>query len=207
MFFGGQLPSIPIRISTARSYLGAVQFKKKRDLLGKVRYSDFVLCVSRRFDLPQAEVEDTILHEMIHLYIYVNGIEDTSAHGVVFRKMLADLNERSGRHITISHRSSEVTMATDVRVKPHLICVTTLASGERCVTVCARTRIFHIYHALRQSQMVKDMQWFYTTNPFFNRYPNSLSAKLYKISAQELEENLVKAVPLECDGKRMTRKS
>ena len=193
-------------MSTARRYLGAVQFKKKRGLFGKVRYYDFILRISMCFDLSEAEVEDTILHEMIHLYIYSNNIKDTSAHGVVFRKMLSELNECHGRHITISHRSSEAIKATDVRVKPHIVCITTLSSGERCVTVCARTRIFDIFRMLKLSPNIKEMQWFYSTNPYFDRFPNSLTAKLYRVSTQELDENIAHAVPLVCDGKKMTRK-
>ena len=47
---------------------------------------------------------------------------------------------------------------------------------------------------------------FYTTDPFFNRYPNSLTPKVYKIADKDLDKHIKSAIPLECDGRRMLRK-
>lgn len=204
--FDGQLPTIPIRMSTARNYIGSVRYQVKRNLTGQIVYSDFVLRISTRFDLSEAEVEDTILHEMIHLYVYSNGIQDTAPHGEVFRRMMDELNMRFHRHITVAHRFNEETTNTDMHIKPHVLCVTRLENGKCCVTVCARTRIFDIYRTLSLSPLVREMRWYYSVDPFFNRFPNSLTVKLYRITVEELKEHLKTAVPLECDGRRMLRK-
>ena len=204
--FEGSLPQIPIRMSNARNYLGAVQYKVKRNLVGSLEYSNLVLRISMRFDLPKKEVEDTILHEMIHLYIYVNGIKDSSAHGEVFRLMMNEINTKFGRNISIRHHRTDKVSNTDRKEKPHVVCVTRLNDGKRFVTVCARTRVIDIYNVFNRSPQVSEMQWFYTTDPFFNRYPNSLTPKVYKIADKDLDKHIKSAIPLECDGRRMLRK-
>ena len=107
LMFDNALPPVPVALSKASSYVGLCTFKTRRHLFGKVEHYDFRLRFSTRLDLPEAEVEDTIIHEMIHYYIRLNRIKDTSAHGKVFRQMMNELNSRFGRHITISHRTTK----------------------------------------------------------------------------------------------------
>ena len=74
MCFGGALPRIPIKLSKARGFVGRLQYRVKRDWRRRVvGREDFVLRISTRFDLPEAEVEDTLIHEMIHLWIAWKG--------------------------------------------------------------------------------------------------------------------------------------
>ncbi len=44
------------------------------------------------------------------------------------------------------------------------------------------------------------------SHSFFNRYPNSVSPKIYKVSEDELAEHLKTAHPLECDGQKIRMK-
>lgn len=106
--FGGSLPAIPLALSNAKGFLGVCRFKKRRKLFGKWELYDFSIRISTRFDLPQDVIEDTLLHEMIHCYIGLNGLADTSAHGKVFRRMMKEINAKYGRHIRISHRLSQM---------------------------------------------------------------------------------------------------
>lgn len=112
LVFGGKLPKPPIKLSKAKTYLGQCAFKRRRNWLGKTRFEDFRLRFSTRYDLSAEEVEDIILHEMIHYYIGVSQLKDTSAHGKIFRQMMADINRTHNRHITISHRSSSLKLLT-----------------------------------------------------------------------------------------------
>lgn len=200
MCFGGKLPMLPVRMSTAKTFLGAVRFKKKKDFWGRLVYYDFELVISVKYDLPEREVEDTIIHEMIHFYIYYNKLKDTSTHGTIFRKMMNEINARYGRHITISHKNDAAQTATDVQKKVRVICVTELQNGERGVTICARTRVFEINRNIPKYYKIKSMTWYVSMNPFFGRYPNSITPKIYKISATELDSALVGAVKMKFDG-------
>ena len=50
------------------------------------------------------------------------------------------------------------------------------------------------------------MTWYYTENPFFNKFPNSSKARLLKVNRMELIDNLAGAIELECDGRTLRQK-
>ena len=63
-----------ILITGARGFVGRLQYRTVRDWRGRVvRSEDFVLRISRHFDLPEEEVEDTLIHEMIHMFDFHFG--------------------------------------------------------------------------------------------------------------------------------------
>jgi hypothetical protein len=111
-YFGGQLPTLPIKLSHAKGFLGKVTFVKRRQwLFGPYRNENFVLRINVRIDLPEELVQDTILHEMIHYYIAVNQWKDTSAHGRLFRAEMARINAAGNRHIRISYKPTPEELA------------------------------------------------------------------------------------------------
>lgn len=118
-FFNGSLPPIPIKLSNARNFLGKVTFVKHRKwLFGDWTYSNFTLRINTRYDLPEELIQDTILHEMIHYYIAVNHLRDTSTHGQLFRREMKRINEQGNRHITISYRLNQLSQLKDSSQNP-----------------------------------------------------------------------------------------
>ena len=199
-YFGGQLPTVPVRLTSARTYLGQLGFKRRRTLLGGTKNYDFVLRISIRTDLPEQEVEDTLLHEMIHLYIASKQLKDTSAHGRLFRQLMADINRRYGRHIIISHRRTAAEQAQDTQRRLHLLCVSTFDTGERGITIAAKSRVFYLWNALSIFPHVTETRWYATYDPYFNRYPRALTPKIYRISADDLTGHLKNACPVQRQG-------
>ncbi len=198
--FGGQLPPIKVRISNAKSFLGQLRYKTQRQWGGASTHYDYEMTISTCYDVEQRELEDTIIHEMIHYYILINGIEDESSHGPVFRRIMNEINARYGRSVRLSQRRGAMQMKAGNRKRLSVLCVSTLPDGRRGVTVCARTRIFHIYDLLPRYYGVKQMEWYLSDDAFFNRFPNSLTPKIYIVSFDELAEHLKTAHALECDG-------
>ena len=96
--FDGKLPMPRIRIGHAKNYLGQLRYKVKKDKDGKRTYYDFSLNFSKLYEMDQQKLEDVVIHEMIHYYIHYHQIQDTSAHGAVFRKMMNDINTRFQRN-------------------------------------------------------------------------------------------------------------
>lgn len=198
--FEARLPAVPIVLSKARSFLGKMEYKSMKGFFGR-RYScyDYRLKISTSFDLPETEWEDVIIHEMIHYYIAICGIRDSSAHGPRFRQMMDGINARHGRHITISHRLSsrpDTGIADCGKIRKHHVCVTTFKDGNMGITVCAATRISEISRLLPVYYSIDRMEWYESMNPFFNRYPRSRTPRIYKITASELSGQLEDALPL-----------
>lgn len=209
--FGGKLPMPRICLSRARTFLGACTFKTKRGLMGKKTRYGFAIRISTMFDMSEAEFEDTLIHEMIHYYIGVNQIEDTSAHGEKFRSMMADINSRFGRHINISHRdegnsanASAVKSAVQRR-QYHVIAVASLADGRTGFKVLPRVApsILKFYNGLLSSGMVKAVSLFMSDSPFFYSYPNSSSLRVHIMERDAVMQHLEGAMDIFCDGKTL----
>ena len=198
--FDGKLPLPRIRIGHAKGYLGQLRYKVKKDKSGKATYSDFSLNFTQRYEMDQEKLEDVVIHEMIHYYIHYNNIQDTSAHGVVFRKMMDDINIRFKRNITISDRSGLPVSDESQQIKMHLVCVATLKSGDTGVAVCARTRAFEIYDELPRRYDILKFSWYFTSDQYVNRFKRTNTAKLYRADKEEVRQHLATAAELERVG-------
>ena len=191
MCFDGALPRIPIKLSRARTFVGRLIYRPVRDWRGRVvRREDFVLRISTYFDLPEAEIEDTLIHEMIHYWIAWKGIKDTSSHGKEFRRIMKEINALHGRHLTISHKSTPEEQDRDTRVRDHYFCVSQLADGRTALTVAAQPCIAHIRRAFRWSPTVRSQTWYHSRDPWFNRYPHCRSPKIFPVDPAVLQPHL-----------------
>lgn len=196
LMFQGKLKPLPVRLSRARSFLGQIAYKRRRTLFGKWKYESFEFRISILIDMPEELLEDTILHEMIHYYILSNQIDDTSAHGKVFRTMMNDINQRYGRHITISHRRTDQEKASDTQRRRHIVCAVRFTDDTYGLAVPADTRLFQFWDAIMITPRIAEYKWYLTHNPYFNRYPRCRTLKTYRITKVELNGNLADAKPL-----------
>lgn len=199
--FEGKLPQVPLALSRGTRYLGKVEYKRVRKPFSRtVEISDIIVRISGVREFDQAELDDVIIHEMIHLYILVSGIQDTSAHGKVFRTMMDDINARFGRHITISHRTTEEELREDQTLREHIVCVSQLPGGDLGVTVCSRTRVFEIMRDLPKYYRLEGTKWYFSICPYFNRFPRSNTPKIYKAVREDLLRALSDSTELHYDG-------
>lgn len=195
LIFKDELPhDLPMQISRARRALGLMKtHRTSRGPFGaKVTYS---ISISNCYDLSERELEDVIIHEMIHLYIAVNNLRDTGPHGKIFRTMMADINRRFFRNISVRTALDEETVNSDNRYRRHYVFVS-IYEGKPHVTKCARTRLFELYRAFRDWKQIESFRLYVSTSPYFNRYPNSQTLKIYGTDPAELQKALSDAVEL-----------
>ncbi len=198
--FNSRLPEPILRVGHARTMLGCVRYKNERTWLGGLRISELTLSISRFYDLTQEELDDTILHEMIHLDIICNHKHRDRAHGPLFRQMMDDLNRRFGRHINISHRG-KLEQAEPKKCQ-NIIAVTEFKDGETGITRASQSRVFELERQIPKIPEVKNVRWYHSRNPFFSRFPRSLKPKFYRISRDVLDSELQGAIRIEfTDGK------
>ena len=201
--FEGRLKTLPLRLSSARTFLGHLRYRRKRRFWGGWKYDNFQLVISTAKEMNEQMLEDTIIHEMIHYYILSNQLQDTSAHGKLFRKMMNEINTRFGRNVTISHKSTEEEMEQDCEIRSHLICVSRLVDGRIGITIAARTRVFMLWDEIARFDGVAECKWYYSNNPYFNRFRRSLKVKIYIVDNDELERQLADAVSLVRNGNKL----
>lgn len=182
--FGGSLPDIPVVLTHARTFLGKMEFKTRRGLFGHVvSYYDFRMRISVSFDLPQQELEDVVIHEMIHYYIALKNLRDTSSHGRVFRDMMHRINSTYGRNISVRHHGEKLLVG---KPRKHHFCISTFRDGKTGITVFSPSKEQWMRRNLPRCFDIVEMDWYTSEDPFFGRFPRSRTPKIYKISPGEL---------------------
>ncbi len=187
-FFGGQLPTLPIKLSHAKGFLGKVTFVRKRQgLFGGYRNEDFLLRINVRIDLPEELVQDTILHEMIHYYIAVNQLRDSSTHGRLFRAEMARINAEGNRHITISHRLNEEQRAQARIHKVRAVAIVHFSDGKTGVKVVPKQeKHIRYWHRMAQRRfLIERIEWYLSDDPYFAQFPSSIALKIFLINNPE----------------------
>lgn len=198
--FGGRLKPLPFRLSNARTFLGQLRYSRKRSFWGGWKYGNFQFVISAGKEMDERLLEDTIIHEMIHYHILSNQLQDTSAHGKLFRKIMDDINARFGRNVTISHKPTEEEREKDREIRRHLICTSRFADGRTGITIAARTRVFMLWNEIPKFPGVVECKWYSSLNPYFNRFRRSQTVKIYLVDREELERQLADALPLVKEG-------
>jgi predicted SprT family Zn-dependent metalloprotease len=197
LFFKGTLQEIPIELSDAKGFIGVCRYKKRELEDGTVELYDFRLRINARIDLPEEEIQDTIIHEMIHYFIGVNRLEDSSSHGPMFQHLMNTINQQYCRHITISHKGTkeEAEQAIDKRAKWHVIAVVTFFGGRRGIKVLPRIiqRILDYRKGMLSAQGVDHLEFYMSNDPFFNRFPNSAALNIYDVPTEDIDTHLVGA--------------
>ena len=192
--FEGRLPAVPVQLGRAKGVIGACVCQKRRRWNGKMEYSDFRLRFSSRWDLPAEEWEDTVIHEMIHYHIWINGIRDTSAHGKVFQQMMADINEKYDRHITVSRRCTkeEREKAIDTTRKPHIVALVFFKDGRTGLKLLPRRAdaISRYRRGLLLSGRISRIEFYLSDDPWFNRFPTSSALNVIWCKELEVREHL-----------------
>ncbi len=164
--FENTLPPIAFRLSRAGSYLG-------------------------KFDIPEKELEDIIIHEMIHYFINFSGIKDTSPHGPRFREIMCRINRDFNRDISISVKLTEQKRKTDLRYRRNFIAVSHFSTGNIGITICSHRFIKMLHTRLPNFPGVERIEWFISINPWFNRFPMVRSLKIYTLSEEEYQTYLL----------------
>lgn len=196
VIFNGALPQIPITVSNAKRFMGQFSHPTRGKDLKRCRIS-----ISVRFDVTDTETEDTLIHEMIHFYIWYKDIKDSSTHGQVFLSMMDEINRKFCRKLSVSHRMTKSELDSDTHVKNHYIAMTQWSDGIWRITLCARTRIFELHRLFSGSSKVTKIKWYWSCDPWFNRFPISRTAKGYAISEADIKEHVGNATPCVCDGR------
>ena len=206
-FFNGTLPDLPIELSDTKGFIGVCKYKKRKKEDGSIELYDFRLSINTRIDLPEEEIEDTIIHEMIHYFIGLNRLEDSSSHGPMFCHLMKTINEKYGRHITISHKGTkeEAEQAIDKRAKWHVIAIVTYFGGRKGIKVLPRIieRILAYYKGIGNASGVEKVEFYLSNDPFFNRFPNSASLNVYEVAQEELDLHIKEAKKLTVTGDKV----
>ena len=207
LVFECRLPAVPIRLSKASRYMGLCVYRKSRRLGAGTVCTDLSIRINGIVDMEVQELEDVLLHEMIHCYMAYMGWEDSSSHGVLFREWMNRINTTYGRHISISHRCSEQQREQlgNARAGMRIVALVTFCDGRCGIQVLPRvlSSILDYFKVVRAAEGVSGVELYATTNPYFGRYPRSAAYKVYYLEREEAMRCLEGASRLACDAEHI----
>lgn len=205
--FGGRLPEIPITLCDVSSFIGQYKSKIRVNDDGRREHYDHLLRFSAAFDLSERDLEDVVIHEMIHYFIAYNGLNDRTAHGPLFKALMQSVNENHGRNISVSHRTTrgQIEEAKSVKSKWHIIAILHFTSGQSGVKVLPRVipKIIAYYRAISASTNISRVDLFLHNDPWFNRFPTSVGRRCQAITKEEIADHLKGAHTLLVKGNKL----
>ncbi len=168
--FGGILPTPEYRISNTKRIWGNVRWWHKHDEKGEIIAQSIGLSITKRYDTTEDRMIDIILHEMIHIYIIAAKIPITAMHGSEFIKVMNDINEKYGRHVEARKGILWEELNSDTVREPHYLCYLEFSDGRTGVLAFSVKCVKKLKDFISRTPDIIKHEFWYTDDPFFNRF-------------------------------------
>ena len=195
LIFDGKLPVPKLKWSRAKTRLGQMACKRKTSW-GRTKYYDFTISVSNYYKLTKEEIDDVLIHEMIHYSIAYTGLKDTSAHGIVFRGMMDKINRTFNRHITISVRTRNLQARSAQQPKDYLILALETKDGKYFLSSVNPSAAGKLAISLARAREIAHYAWYQSQDEYFRSMPCVRSLRGRQVSA-EVYETMIEKMKLQ----------
>lgn len=208
--FADKLPKPVFELSNAKTFLGLCVSQKRELANGYIELYNFRLRFNTRIDLEEELMEDIIIHEMIHYFIGFNKLEDTSTHGVVFKHIMNNINEKYGRHLNISHKVSSIEQEQYTSNKRiwHVVAIVQFNNGNIGIKVLPRIepKIIDFCKILDKEKNIIEYSLYLTDEPYFNNFPNSTALRINIVDKDIVSKHITKAKRLKISNGKIINK-
>lgn len=193
--FQDKLPMPRLMLSKSRTQLGSMTYRRSRRYVVFSEQS-FTIRVSTYYESSEAELQDVLLHEMIHYFIALNKLRDTSPHGVLFRRMMKEINEKHRRNITVSTCCAGKSVASSARKqRERLVLALEMESGQCFLAVVNPRYAVGIRQRLEFVSGLKRHHWLVSKDPFFADFPAVRSLRARQVSRDEFSRRVAEGIP------------
>ena len=183
LIFDGKLPVPKMKWSRAKTRLGQMACKRKMSW-GRTNFYDFSISVSNYYKLTTEQIDDVLIHEMIHYSIAYTGLKDTSSHGIVFRGMMDKINRTFGRHITISVRTRNLQPRTAQQPKDYLILALKMKDGKYFLSSVNPSAAGKLAISLARAREISHYAWYQSQDEYFHSMPRVRSLRGRQVSKE-----------------------
>ena len=195
--FGGSLPEPPFFLVASKTFGRTCGWERRMPDGSSVRGAS--IKISLRYVMPEEEYIDTIVHEMIHYYIWMNRLQDDGSHGHLFLSMMNDISRKCGIRISVAGEITEE-MLLQEPARLRYICVAVFENGQVAMSVVPRGKLFQLWDAFDSVKEISSVTWYASSDPFFGQFPTTVSPRLLGIDGGALFPHLESAVDLENTG-------
>ena len=198
--FNGELVRPVIKLNTRRIGLGYTRCRITCDSDGNEIDRFIWIEISVRFDLPEEEYIDTLVHEMIHYYIMVNRLTDDGEHGTLFMAKAQEITQKYGIKVTVAYEPNEETLISTID-RNRIVCVAKSSkNGQTLCAVVARSRLFELWKAFEETDELTDVCWYISNRAIFGSVPTIISPQLFQIEPEAIQRYLTGARQLVKEG-------
>lgn len=146
--------------------------------------------ISNYYDQSEAAFTNTMVHEMIHYYIFANNIHDTSSHGKYFRALMREINQKEGLNMSVSVRNLQGTPTT-APLKMRQVLFMQLSDGKHIISVVSPRYAYRIEQQLqRMGQLVTFHRWFRCNLPYYQSFSIVRSLRGRPVTSEEFAQRL-----------------
>lgn len=169
-YFEGALPEPAFAVGRSRTRLGSLTWRYKYKLFSR-RPCSYVIRVSNYYDLDELQFKSVLLHEMIHLHIVSRRLKDSSPHGVLFRKIMNEINA-DGWHVSVSANMRGVSRSRCAAGRrKRIVLAACMADGRHLLSVVSPRHVMTVDHVVRRSSGVKSYSWHVSADEYFADFP------------------------------------
>lgn len=191
-YFDGALPLPRFAVSKSRTRLGSMSCKRRIHLFRTECY-DYAIRLSNYYDQTERQYQHVLLHEMIHYAIAYRRLKDTSPHGVVFRRMMADLNRNHGWEISVTTSMKAIPRAGgEARASDYLVLALETTDGKRFLSVVNPRFARRLEERMMLVDTIKVYRWLRTSDAYFADFPAVRSLRGRRVSREVYEHFLEK---------------
>lgn len=199
--FADALPPIQLRCGRGRHQLGCFRVKRLRQTVARDVAEWRCITITAAYDFTPEQLDDLLLHEMLHYYLHHTGVKDLAVHGPCFMKMMTDINKKFGRHITVYAALTEEQRKQEAERRHTLYIVAKVLLKDGRTAVKSLPRVRDRMEEFKKRALawnkVQDVKLYTTRNPYFSRFPRSSVLKLQlPHDTDELEKAFADALEL-----------
>lgn len=152
-YFGGVLPKVIIKYCNSKGYVGLFCPPKYKTELCTIK-------ITKYYEMPNQSIEETLIHEMIHLWQYINGHYDY--HGKSFKEMMNKINAIGKHNITVTDKQKyDASIYSGVNEKIWYIIIFKHSAFTKAIIKCENEqKMYSFYKRLQKYKMGTDVKCF-----------------------------------------------
>ena len=190
-YFHDKLPMPRLKRSKSKTRLGSFACRRKLTWRG-YQPVDFSIRISTYYQMTERQVQNVLLHEMIHYYIAYMRLRDTSAHGTVFRQLMDELN-RKGWEITVSTKTKGWETTVPPVEKKRIVLAMKTSDGKYFLSVVNPKYVSRLEQQIKRVPTIVEHAWIESSDDRFRNYPQVRSLRGRRVSRSEYEAIVCKA--------------
>lgn len=153
----------------------------------KPAFTDFKISISDYYIMTADQLEDVMVHEMIHYSIAYTGLRDTAPHGIIFRGMMDAINRRYGRHITVMTSTKGWQSRVEPKPSSYLVLGIVMSNGTYFLSSVNPSFAGKLELQIRRVREIAGHQWVRTSNDFFRTFPRVRSLRGRRVTKAEYD--------------------